>query len=300
MVFQTNNLTKIYSGTPVLCMVNMSVHDGDIYGFVGLNGSGKTTLIRIIAGLIRPTSGKYTLLGCESAADMHIARKNIGFIVDSPALIQDFSARGNLESQCLLLGLSKDLIKPMLERVCLEDDNKPVRMFSLGMKQRLALALALIPNPRFLILDEPTNGLDPQGMSDIRNILLSLNKENGTTILMSSHKLHELGQIATRIGIISEGCLIEEMPLSDLTNRLRKHVVFHIGSGAGAIPSAISGWSVKTELIGNQLRVFETAGYMKYANLLMNAGVELTNITQHAQNLEGYFLDRIRSKEARV
>ena len=207
-VFEAINITKKYRNTLALNQVSMSVMQGDIYGFIGENGAGKTTMIRLLTGLAEPTTGKIALFG-ESNKKLAKQRERIGCIIESPSLYLDMTAYENLEVQRLQRGIpGKGCIDNALALVGLKDTGKKkAKDFSLGMRQRLALAIALLGNPEFLVLDEPINGLDPTGIIELRNLLKRLNKERGITILISSHILTELHQLANRYGILHESKL---------------------------------------------------------------------------------------------
>lgn len=220
VILRTNHITKRYSHRPVVSDLSMTIHKGDIYGFIGKNGAGKTTLIRMITGLAKPSDGNILLFG---KPDLLEGRARIGTVIESPDFYPGMTARENLIAQCRLLGIN-DLaqVDDILELVGLDDTGKKkARNFSLGMRQRLAIALALIGNPELLILDEPTNGLDPEGIKEIRELILRLNKERKITVLISSHILGELSKFATRYGIIHQGKLIEEFTEEELWERCR-------------------------------------------------------------------------------
>ena len=215
VVLKTNNLYKRYKYQFALNGVNMTINKGDIYGFVGENGSGKTTVIRLITWLISPTKGDFELFGEDSKSNgILLARKKLGAIVENPSIYLNMSARENLKMQCGLLGVKgnvEEMIKHVLSEVGLAelyDNKKNAGNFSLGMRQRLGIAMALLGNPEFLILDEPMNGLDPAGIVEIRELILRLNKERGITFLISSHILTELALVATTYGIISKRTMI--------------------------------------------------------------------------------------------
>lgn len=218
VVLRTNQLTKCYNGRPVVDHLSMTIHKGDIYGFIGKNGAGKTTLIRMIAGLAAPTSGNALLFG---SADLRKGRKRIGTVIESPALYPGMTAKENLLVHYRLQGIrDTSRADAILTLTGLKDaGRKKARDFSLGMRQRLAIAIALIGNPRFLILDEPTNGLDPEGIKEIRDLLLRLNHDLQITVLISSHILSELSKFATRYGIIHQGRLIDEFTEEQLIRR---------------------------------------------------------------------------------
>lgn len=213
----------------------MSVMQGDIYGFIGENGAGKTTMIRLLTGLAEPTTGKIALFG-ESNKKLAKQRERIGCIIESPSLYLDMTAYENLEVQRLQRGIpGKGCIDNALALVGLKDTGKKkAKDFSLGMRQRLALAIALLGNPEFLVLDEPINGLDPTGIIELRNLLKRLNKERGITILISSHILTELHQLANRYGILHEGKLLQEITATELDKRCKKHLLLQVNDVAAA------------------------------------------------------------------
>lgn len=217
-VLKTTALTKVYNHKTVVNDLSMTIQKGDIYGFIGKNGAGKTTLIRMIAGLAAPTSGSISLFESDK---LTAQRAKIGTVIESPALFPNMTARENLITQCKISNV-KDLhtVDEVLKLVGLSDTGKKkTKNFSLGMRQRLAIAVALIGEPEFLILDEPTNGLDPEGIKEIRELILTLNHKKGITVLISSHILSELSKFATRYGIIHNGCLIEEFTEEELWKR---------------------------------------------------------------------------------
>lgn len=220
VVLRTNHLTKYYHHRPAVKDLSMTIHEGDIYGFIGKNGAGKTTLIRMITGLAAPSDGTILLFG---SSDLRTARKQIGTVIESPAIYPGMTARENLLVQYKLLGIKDESqADAILTLTGLKDTgSKKAKDFSLGMRQRLAIALALIGNPRFLVLDEPTNGLDPEGIKEIRDLILKLNKDRNITVLISSHILGELSKFATRYGIIHQGRLIDEFTEEQLHTRCK-------------------------------------------------------------------------------
>ena len=224
-VLETNGLSKRYRDFTALNGLNMHIPKGSIYGFVGRNGAGKTTLIRLICGLQEPTSGSFTLYGVKNTdAEIERARRRMGAVVESPAVYPDMTAEENLRQQYLVLGMpSADGIAELLHLVGLNGTGKKkVKNFSLGMRQRLGIAVALAGNPDFLVLDEPVNGLDPQGIIEMRELILKLNREHGITVLISSHILDELSRLATHYGFIDGGRMVKEMSAEELEMRCRK------------------------------------------------------------------------------
>lgn len=220
-VLKTTDLTKIYANKAVVNKVNLNIRKGDIYGFIGKNGAGKTTTIRMIVGLAKPQSGKIELFGSESLSD---GRSKIGTVIEYPALYPNMTAMQNLEAQRRLLGIkSKNKTREILNIVGLSGaGKKKAKNFSLGMKQRLAIGLALLGDPEFLFLDEPINGLDPEGIKEIRNLMLKLNKEHNITIMISSHILGELYKIATHYGVIRNGELVAEFSAEELNAKVKE------------------------------------------------------------------------------
>ena len=218
VILKTNHLTKRYGHRAVVENLSMTIYKGDIYGFIGKNGAGKTTLIRMVTGLAAPSDGSIQLFGSGSLLE---GRRRIGTVIEAPAFYPGMTARENIVAFSKLQGLHDfSHTEDLLELVGLtHTGKKKCRNFSLGMNQRLAIASALIGDPELLILDEPTNGLDPEGMKEVRDLILKLNQEKGITVLVSSHILGELSKFATRYGIIHHGKLIEEFTEEDLWRR---------------------------------------------------------------------------------
>lgn len=224
-VLETNAITKRYRGFTALSGLTMRIPKGSIYGFVGRNGAGKTTLIRVICGLQEPTDGSYTLWSVKNTdAAILRCRRRMGAVVETPAIYPEMTARDNIRQQYRVLGLpSDDGIDALLHLVGLGDTGrKKAGDFSLGMRQRLGIAVALAGDPDFLVLDEPVNGLDPQGIIEMRELILKLNREHGITVLISSHILDELSRLATHYGFIDGGRMVKEMSAAELEARCRK------------------------------------------------------------------------------
>lgn len=220
-ILTTENLTKKYHKDLAVDRVSLSIKRGDIYGFIGENGAGKTTFMRMICGLARPSEGELELYGVSGKKELQKARKNLGALIENPAVYPNMTAMENLEVQRRYLGIgrrdSEKMLWELLELVGLADaGKKKARDFSLGMKQRLGLAIALTGTPGFLVLDEPTIGLDPVGKAELRNLLLKLNQEKGLTIFFSSHDLSEMQRLATRYGFLHRGRLVKELSAQEL------------------------------------------------------------------------------------
>lgn len=227
-VFEAQALTKCYRRRTVLDNLHLSIPQGSVYGLVGENGAGKTTLIRLMAGLDFPTSGDFSLF--EKAENQVEQRRRMGFLIESPALYPDMTARQNLELVRIQRGIpEKNQVDELLERLFLQDTGRQrVKNFSLGMRQRLGIAVALLNEPEFLVLDEPINGLDPTGILEIRRLLQELNQQKGTTILISSHILPELESLATRYGFLHHGRLVQDISAGELGERCRQYILLRV------------------------------------------------------------------------
>lgn len=256
-VLQTHELTKTYARKNAVDHINLKIRKGDIYGFIGKNGAGKTTTIKMIVGLSNPTSGEIELFG---STDLNEGRKRIGTVIENPALYPYLSARQNIEVQRIMKGVTdKSITDDLLEIVGLKDTGrKKAKNFSLGMKQRLAIALALVGDPEFLLLDEPINGLDPTGIKDIRELILKLNREAGITVLISSHILGELAKISTSYGVISNGALIEQFTAEELKNRVRDCLKITVNNPEKAVSVLKDSLGISDiQVEGNSIRVYE-------------------------------------------
>lgn len=297
-VLRTIDLTKTYKRDPALDKVNLSIKKGSIYGFIGQNGAGKSTLIRIVAGLAFPTSGSIELFGEGSEKELVAARKRIGGIIESPALFPNMTARENLEVQRLQRGIpGKACIEKTLELVGLQHTGrKKARNFSLGMKQRLGLAVALLGDPEFLILDEPTNGLDPMGVVEMRELLKRLNREYGITILISSHILSELHLLATHYGIIHKGVLLEQLTARELNEKCRTYLHIKVDRPEQAVTvleSELACTDFET-LPDGTIRLFRHAGRPSdISSALAAAGLAIEEFMPMGEQLESYFTKRI-------
>lgn len=300
-VLKTDNLTKMYNGVKVVNAVNMHVRKGDIYGFIGKNGAGKTTFMRMVAGLAAPLEGSIELFG---SMDVDVQRKRIGTLIENPGIYPGMTAKDNLEIVRRSFGVTdKGIVGEMLRLVGLQYvGKKKVKDFSMGMKQRLGLAIALIRNPDFLILDEPTSGLDPEGIRETRDLLLKLNKERHMTILISSHILGELSKMATRYGIIKNGVLIEEFGADELEDRCKRCLKLEVDNTALAAnildtKLAITEYDVPA---AGEIRIFERIrDVMDINQALIEGGVGITKSYTAGKNLEDYFMDILEAPQIR-
>ena len=295
-VLQTDGLTKRYRGFQALDGLNMHVPKGSIYGFVGRNGAGKTTLIRLICGLQRPTSGGFSLYGIrDDSKDIARARRRMGAIVETPAIYGNMTAVENLRQQALIRGLpSFDGIDGLLKLVGLEDaGKKKARHFSLGMKQRLGIALALTGEPDFLVLDEPVNGLDPQGIAEMRETLIRLNRERQITILISSHILDELSRLATHYGIIEHGRMVRELSAAALDAACRKCVRMEV-SDVPALARVLDGMGLAYKIVSETTAdVFAKVNVTRLVMALAKENCEVLSMSERDESLESYFISLI-------
>ena len=274
----------------------MHIPKGAIYGFVGRNGAGKTTLIRLLCGLQLPTSGDFTLYGKKSTEkDFARIRRRIGAVVESPSIYLDMSAVENLKQQYRILGLPSDEgLHELLQLVGLGDvGNKKSRDFSLGMRQRLGIAIALAGNPDFLILDEPVNGLDPQGIIDMRELILKLNREHQITVLISSHILDELSKLATHYGFIDKGCMVKEMSADELHAACRKCVRTEV-SDTKPLTRILDAWGVDYSILSlTQADIYGEVNVSRLALALHRENCEILTMNKRDENLESYFVSLV-------
>lgn len=298
VVLKTYNITKKYGEQLAVDNVNMTIKKGDIYGFIGQNGAGKTTLIRLITGLIHKGGGEIELLGANEENELNKARTMVGSLIETPSFYTNMTARENLEVSRLVRNIpGKKCIDEVLELVGLKDvEKKKVKNFSLGMRQRLGIANALMGNPKLLILDEPINGLDPMGIVEIRELLKKINKEKDMTILISSHILSELSELATTYGIISNGKLIEEITAKQLSEKCRQYIDLRVDDTARAVillerELGISDYEV---LEDSNIKVFSNLDNVGEINsLLSRSGIIVESISVKGENLEEYFMNKV-------
>lgn len=292
-IIETEGLTKRYGKR--LCVNNISIHiaKGDIYGFIGRNGAGKTTAMRLILGLARPTSGKIKLFNSD---DLNAQRKKIGSLIEAPGLYKRCSALENMKRFSILYGGDDKEIEELLSFVGLNGvGNKKVGQFSLGMKQRLGIAIALLGNPEVLILDEPVNGLDPAGIKEVRDLLLKLNKEKNVTIMISSHLLDELAKITTIYGIINNGVLVEEIDAPKLMERCKNNIVIscdRLQEAKELLESELKLTNIS--IVNDKLHIVDEIESTDEINtLLVKNDFKVHEITINKNSFEDYFIERL-------
>ncbi len=293
-VLQTNALCKHYGQFKALDGLTMRIPKGAIYGFVGKNGAGKTTLIRLICGLQAPSAGTYTLYGILNADKRIVkAHRRMGAVVETPAIYPDMTAAQNLRHQYRVLGLpSEDGLQELLELVGLHNTGKKkAKHFSLGMRQRLGIAVALCGSPDFLVLDEPVNGLDPQGIIEIRELILRLNRERGITILISSHILDELSRLATHYGFIDRGRLIKEISAEALNDACRKSLRAKV-TDTKALARVLDEQKVEYKILSEtEAQIFATLNVSQLTLRLAKEHCEVLSLQEHDESLESFYLN---------
>ncbi|MBD5490467.1 MAG: ATP-binding cassette domain-containing protein [Lachnospiraceae bacterium] len=292
----TEALCKQYRHTKALDGLSMHVPRGSIYGFVGKNGAGKTTLIRMICGLQKVSSGEYTLYGVKNTdKGIEKARGRIGAIVEAPSVYMDMTAEDNLKLQYRVLGLpSYEGIKDLLKLVGLADTGKKkVKNFSLGMRQRLGIAVALAGDPDFLILDEPINGLDPQGIIEIRELILKLNRERQITVLISSHILEELSKLATHYGFIDRGRIVREISAQEMEAACRKCVRVEVDN-AGALARVLHQMQIGYRVLSNaEAEIYADMSVTKLVLALEQEHCEVLSYREYDESLESYYVNLV-------
>ena len=304
---KTINLTKVFKGIDVINNVSINVKKGEIYGLLGANGAGKTTLMRIITNLVKPTTGEVEVFDSAMNNKSYETLKRIGSIIEYPAFYDKLTARENLELHCEYMGYhNKEDIEKVLKMVKLTSNNtKVVKEFSLGMKQRLGLARAIVTKPELLILDEPINGLDPEGIREIRELLKLLCKEYGITILISSHILSEIEQIADTIGVLSEGRLIKEIAMNEVRKFNTEYIEIEVEINDCKKATYILDNTLEIKnfklIDGNKIRIYEAK---KEKNEILKAlilsDIEIISISRKNTTLEDYFLKITKGAEINV
>lgn len=291
-VLVTDRLMKRFSGKIAVNQVNMTIKQGEIYGLIGQNGAGKTTLMRMIVGLAKPTMGSIELFGSK---DLDNQRKRIGSLIENPAVYGDLTVLSNLEVYQKLLGLSNQVnLTEIVDKVGLsEAKNRKAKQLSLGMKQRLGIAIAMMGNPELLILDEPINGLDPAGIKEVRDLILELNQKNGVTILISSHILGELHKIATCYGVLKNGFLVDQFTADDLSTRCREYInvaVDDVQKAKMILSEHINEDEIQM-IEPNRVQIYNHTNEIARVNrILVEQGVEVSYLGTDGQDLESYFM----------
>lgn len=291
-ILKTINLTKRYGSNVVVSDLNMTIQKRDIYGFIGKNGAGKTTTIKMIVGLSQPTSGSVTLF---EEKFLNKGRKKVGAVIESPAFVPNLNAKQNMLIQWNLVdGKDKSEVDDLLNLVGLSGvGKKKVKKFSLGMKQRLGIAMALLGDPEFLILDEPTNGLDPEGIVEIRELILKLNREKNVTVLISSHILEELVKLVTRIGIIHQGKLIDEFNIEELNERCKSKLILSVDDTKKALNILKEQLNLENlkEVDENTVEIYDMSVKSGVVNsVLAKNDIIVNSISRVQADLEEYFL----------
>lgn len=299
-VIQTTGLSKRYKDNWAVDHLDLRVEQGDIYGFIGRNGAGKSTTLKLLCGLTRPTQGEALIFG-KPIRDS-VARRRVGALIEKPGLYPDLSGRENLLLYATLLGLDnqEQQVDEILEMVGLSPkEKKPVRNYSMGMKQRLGVGLSLLGGPDLLLLDEPINGLDPEGIREMRELLLRLNQERGLTMLISSHILGELSKIATRYGIIQQGQMVEQITAGELAQKCTDYLYLKAEQPQKAAALLerelhLKRWEMRPE---GEIRIYGTVDTKTVGQVLAHVGIAVEEMGLHRQDLEGYFLERMGGED---
>ena len=295
-VLTVENLSKHYKSFKALDRLSMHIEKGAIYGFVGKNGAGKTTLIRLICGMQHPTSGCFSLYGTKNTdANIGKSRRRMGAVVETPSVYLDMTAEDNLKEQYRVLGLpSFEGIPELLKLVGLEKTGKKkAKNFSFGMRQRLGIAVALAGDPDFLVLDEPINGLDPEGIIEIRELILKLNRERQITVLISSHILDELSRLATHYGFIDHGRMVKEISAAELEAACRKCVRLTV-SDVKALTHTLDGMGLDYSVVSeNEADVFGQVNVSSLAMALYKENCEVLSMHERDESLESYYISLI-------
>lgn len=295
-VLQTREIKKEYGRYKALNGLSMNVPKGSIYGFVGKNGSGKTTLIRLVCGLQLPTDGEMKIYGIEyKNKEVLKARRRIGAIIEAPSVYLGMTAEDNLKEQYRILGMpSLDGLEDLLKTVGLENTGKKkAKNFSLGMRQRLGIAIALVGNPDFLILDEPVNGLDPQGIVEMRELILKLNREHGITVLISSHYLDELSKLATNFGFIEKGRIVKEIRAADLEAVCRKCTQIVVSDTkilCQVLDERGLEYSIQSD---TEAEIYGDVNVTDLTRILLEKNCQIQTMRERNENLETYYINLV-------
>ncbi|HWO78683.1 MAG TPA: ATP-binding cassette domain-containing protein [Bacillus sp. (in: firmicutes)] len=297
-IVRTHHLTKRVKGKELVSDINLHIKKGEIYGFLGQNGAGKTTILRLLTTLIKPTAGEIEMFGKKLTENTKDLLKRVGSIIEYPIFYEHLTAKENMQLHCEYLGFYDEAaIDHALDLVHLKNiEGKPVKSFSLGMKQRLGIARAIITKPELIILDEPTNGLDPIGIKEIRDLFKMLNKQYGITLVISSHILGEIEQIADRIGVIKEGKLINDVSIADIHKQKTDYIELvtrHINQAVYVLEQElqITNFKIVDE---NRIRIYDfRLSPSEISKELILRGVDIEEIHKHSSSLEDYFYQQI-------
>ena len=292
-ILKTTNIVKKYGNRTVLKNINMNINKGDIYGFIGKNGAGKTTFMRVVLSLTPKDSGDVIYYDNKSINDIGL---KVGSLIESPGLYKNASAYENMKRFSILYGADESKINEILNMVGLDNTGKrKAKDFSLGMRQRLGIAIALLGEPELLILDEPINGLDPEGIKEIRDVIVKLNKEKNITFLISSHLLDELSKIVTKYGIINNGELIEEISAKELNEKCKNRLIIEVNDTEQALNKLVN--IIPKEDIKVNNNSIEINSHIKESSninkLLVESGIMVNAIYPNLDSLEEYFMKRI-------
>lgn len=292
-ILETKALTKIYGKKTAVNNLNLRIKEGEIYGFIGKNGAGKTTTMKMMCNLAKPTNGEVLFKGLDAKKTIEM-KGRIGCLIETPGILPNMTAYENLKAKCLFMGVKEnDAIEKLLETVNLKDTGtKKAGKFSLGMKQRLGIALALVGNPDILLLDEPINGLDPEGIMEIRELILRLNRERNITVFISSHILEELSKIATTYGIIHKGELIKELTHDELMAQCNESIVIKTTDSQLALPVLDKmGYTDYSAVDSETIEVYERLDAISELNSgLVQNGIMISGIARKNEAVEDFFL----------
>ena len=291
-ILKTNALVKKYGEATILNNINMTINRGDIYGFVGKNGAGKTTFMRTVLSLTSPTSGEIKLFKDKTIEEVGL---RVGSLIEAPGLYKNATAYENLKRFSIIYGADEDKIPELLELVGLANTGKKkAKDFSLGMRQRLGIAIALLGDPEILLLDEPINGLDPAGIKDIRDLILKLNKEKNITFLISSHLLDELAKVVTKYGFINNGTLFEEIEAKSLLEKCKQQVIIEVDDTKKALSILETMIDKKSISTKDNTVIIDANEDTAFINTkLVKGGVAVSSIYSNSISLEDYFMERI-------
>lgn len=295
-ILETHNLEKRYKKFKALNDLNLRIEKGAIYGLIGKNGAGKTTLIRLVCGLQKASSGTYSIYGkLNTSKEISNVRKRIGAIIETPSIYYNMTAAENLKIQYKIIGLPSYVgLNELLELVGLANtENKKIKNFSLGMKQRLGIAIALVGNPDFLILDEPINGLDPEGIIDIRELILKLNKEKGITFLISSHYLDELSKIATHYGFLDKGSIIKEISSEELEKNCKRRIEIKVNNLKECVQYLEENKYFYEVISDDRVNIYNKMNVTEIAVALSKRNCIINEFREIEESLENYYMNLI-------